>query len=99
MNVVGWIIPAKIFHDGAEHGIKDQISRKNLAVKSFPAKQPREKKGKNQVQQRIVNFRWMQGNTKRRSRILFRLRVGEGDGPGQIARATITAAIQQATNP
>src|SRR6202789_2618121 len=99
MNMVRRIITAEIFHDGAEDRVKNQVGRKNLAVEFLAAEQPREKDVKHQVQDGVVNFGRVQSNAQRGSRILARLRVREGNGPGQIASAAIATPVEQATDP
>src|ERR1035437_8309182 len=89
MNVVGRIIAAKGFGDGAEDRVNYQVSRKNLAVQFFAAEQPREKTVENQIQQRVVN-------SCRMHRRAVRFVVGRKmDCPRQIARATVATAVQQ----
>ncbi len=90
------IIAAKVFDERARDGVAKQIGRKNLAVEFLAPEQPREKKIKPEVQQRVVNFRRMQRHVERRSREFVRLRIGEGDGPRQIRRASVAAAVEQA---
>ena len=59
VDVVGRIVAPKVFDDGTEDRIDNQIGCKNLAVEFFAAEQPREENVENQVQQRVVNFRRM----------------------------------------
>ena len=43
VDVVGRIVVAKMFRDGTENRVNNQVGRKNLAVEFFAAEQPREK--------------------------------------------------------
>src|SRR5271157_5936718 len=54
------VIAAINFHEGPEHGIKDQIKGKNLAVEFFAAIEPRQEDVQRQVQKRIINLRGME---------------------------------------
>src|SRR5664280_2234467 len=61
MDLVQWIIAPKIFNDGTENGVANEIGGEHLAVKFFVPEQPRQKKIENKVQKRVVNFRRMHG--------------------------------------
>src|SRR5665213_1646402 len=104
VDMIGRIIAAKIFNDGTEDGVDDQVGRKNLAVEFFAAEQPRQENVENQVQRSVVNFRGMNrqrraGRADKSGLKLLAPRSGavrKRDGPRQMRRASVTAAVQQA---
>ncbi len=59
MDMVGRIIAAEIFHDGAGDGVADEVGGKDLAVEFFAPEQPGQQKVKQKVIQRVINFRRM----------------------------------------
>ena len=59
------VIAAELFDKRARDGVAKQIRCENLAVEFFAPEQPRQKTIETEIQQRVVNFRRMQGNVER----------------------------------
>src|ERR1019366_8491114 len=59
VDVVRRVVAAKMFGDGTEDRVADEIGVEDLPVEFFAAEPPRQREIEDQVQQRVVNFRWM----------------------------------------
>src|SRR4030095_13852060 len=89
-EIIVGIVSAKNFDDGSQHSVAHEVGGEDLAVEPFATIQPGQAGVQADAQKRLVNLRWMDGNS-------FRLVVaGKPDGPWHIRRPAIATPIHQA---
>src|SRR5437879_195593 len=93
MNMAFRIIASKQFDDRTSYSIADQISGKDLAIEAFMPIKPRQPAIQRGAQKRVVDLRRMHADP------MCLVVGGKMNGPRQVARATVTAAVHQAPHP
>src|SRR5204862_6061297 len=87
------IIATKHFNKPAQERVGNQICGKHLAIKTHAVEKSRESEIESQVQERFVNLRGMHRSA------VGPMILWKSNRPGQIGRATVTAASHQTANP
>src|SRR6476646_234106 len=93
MNMAFRIIASKQFDDRTSYSIANKISGKDLAIEAFMAIETRKPAIQRGAQKRVVDLRRMHADP------MCLVVGGEMNGPGQFARAPVTAAVHQAAHP
>ena len=90
-EIANRVITAKQFDKCPQHRVAHEVSGEDLAGKFFAAIKPRQRQIEREVQPRFIKLSRMHAGT-------FRFVVWEMNCPGQIARASVTAARHQTTH-
>src|SRR3990172_1310524 len=90
-------IPSKELDDEPREGVAEDVRPEDLPVELLPPREKQEKAEEDELHQRLVELRRMEGDVQRHTDDLLGVGVGEGHGPGNARRLSITAPCREAS--